>query len=388
MPELGEIYEMTRVVNGFAKERRVVGVHKSEVHKSDGLTFPDEWKRTTSGARLFAVSRGKELVLCLAGANTREGKALRDAAADAAGVEAPSEEDLVAMGVALPTLSAVFGGSNTAVSAVRFNAGMTGMWLVVPSQEEVPKHGHLVFEGDDGACLVFDDMRRLSRWYETVNPDLDAVFAKDRGPDPVKEPEAFAANIEAGRGKRAYKLPICQALLNQKYFNGVGNYLRAEILHRSGVSPFDALEDVLDSDKGPVVIRKCTEIPAEIIRLGLGIGYKPAAPKTQAFKDWLQVYGMLDSCRDKTKRTIWFDASIHTVPEQYQATLGQGKVLSIEKRAQPEAQDATQPKTKTSKVKTSKVKTKVKTKVKSKAKSASGGAVGKKRVLRKRKVNK
>lgn len=31
---------------------------------------------------------------------------------------------------------------------------------------------------------------------------------------------------------KAFDKPICEALLNQKFFNGIGNYLRAEILYR------------------------------------------------------------------------------------------------------------------------------------------------------------
>ena len=34
-------------------------------------------------------------------------------------------------------------------------------------------------------------------------------------------------------------------MLNQKYFNGIGNYLRAEILFRAGVRPFERSRDVL-----------------------------------------------------------------------------------------------------------------------------------------------
>lgn len=29
-----------------------------------------------------------------------------------------------------------------------------------------------------------------------------------------------------------FKKPICEVMLNQAYFNGIGNYLRAEILYR------------------------------------------------------------------------------------------------------------------------------------------------------------
>ena len=32
--------------------------------------------------------------------------------------------------------------------------------------------------------------------------------------------------------KSVFNKPICEVLLNQKYFNGIGNYLRAEILYR------------------------------------------------------------------------------------------------------------------------------------------------------------
>lgn len=36
---------------------------------------------------------------------------------------------------------------------------------------------------------------------------------------------------------KAFEQPICEALLDQRFFNGIGNYLRAEILHRSAGRP-------------------------------------------------------------------------------------------------------------------------------------------------------
>jgi hypothetical protein len=35
-----------------------------------------------------------------------------------------------------------------------------------------------------------------------------------------------------------FSRPVCEVLLNQQYFNGIGNYLRAEILFRAGIPPF------------------------------------------------------------------------------------------------------------------------------------------------------
>ena len=42
----------------------------------------------------------------------------------------------------------------------------------------------------------------------------------------------YRANILNNLDKNAFDQPICEVLLNQKYFNGIGNYLRAEILYR------------------------------------------------------------------------------------------------------------------------------------------------------------
>ena len=37
---------------------------------------------------------------------------------------------------------------------------------------------------------------------------------------------------------KAFDRPICEALLDQRFFNGIGNYLRAEILYRSVGRPW------------------------------------------------------------------------------------------------------------------------------------------------------
>ncbi len=85
--------------------------------------------------------------------------------------------------------------------------------------------------------------------------------------------QAFKANVLASRQKRVcrplfcfhmfffiiyflcvrffplqdFEVPICELLLNQRYFNGIGNYLRAEILCRAGVEPFSKSFAVLNN---------------------------------------------------------------------------------------------------------------------------------------------
>ena len=57
-------------------------------------------------------------------------------------------------------------------------------------------------------------------------------FSSNRGPDPVREYELFRKNILTNLHSKTFKKPICEVLNDQMYFNGIGNYLRAEILYR------------------------------------------------------------------------------------------------------------------------------------------------------------
>lgn len=74
--------------------------------------------------------------------------------------------------------------------------------------------------------LCFVDYRRFGRW------EVGADWGKERGPDPVWEYLAFRSNVMENLKSAAFNKPICEAMLNQKFFNGIGNYLRAEILYR------------------------------------------------------------------------------------------------------------------------------------------------------------
>lgn len=79
--------------------------------------------------------------------------------------------------------------------------------------------------------LSFVDYRRFGRW------EVGADWGPDRGPDPMWEYPAFRSNVLENLKSAAFNKPICEAMLNQKFFNGIGNYLRAEILYRFVVHP-------------------------------------------------------------------------------------------------------------------------------------------------------
>ncbi len=45
----------------------------------------------------------------------------------------------------------------------------------------------------------------------------------------------FREHVIGNLDKTVFNKPICEVMLDQKFFNGIGNYLRAEILYRCGV---------------------------------------------------------------------------------------------------------------------------------------------------------
>ncbi|TRY74074.1 hypothetical protein TCAL_06713 [Tigriopus californicus] len=188
---------------------------------------------------------------------------------------------------------------------VLFRFGMSGCFKFT-KLAELPKHAHLrFFTVDRKHVLSFVDYRRFGRW------EINGDWGKDRGPDAVREYQHVAFNK-----------PICEVLMNQKFFNGIGNYLRAEILFRGGVPPFDPAREVLESlsmkqdpsikikFEKPDILELCHTIQKEVLSLGGGKGYdvENNAEDQAVFMNWLQCYyqdGMTNLV-DSNKRTVWF----------------------------------------------------------------------------------
>lgn len=115
---------------------------------------------------------------------------------------------------------------------ILFRFGMSGKFNFTTSTS-IPKHAHLQFhtikeEGANGkGILSFVDTRRFGSWRV-----MGDGWGKERGPDIVREYKLFRTNILENLEDPAFGKAMCEIMLNQKYFNGVGNYLRAEILFR------------------------------------------------------------------------------------------------------------------------------------------------------------
>ena len=105
--------------------------------------------------------------------------------------------------------------------------------------------------------------------------------------------------------------------MNQKYFNGIGNYLRAEIIYKlDDVDPFQPARDAIMSDRGSDLLELCSQIPYEAYLLGGGNLYTWETPQgieihtsLGSWTDWMQCYGnpSMEKILDNIGRRFWFD---------------------------------------------------------------------------------
>lgn len=153
---------------------------------------------------------------------------------------------------------------------ILFRFGMSGTFKFAPADEEI-KHAHLSFFTQDDKprmALHFVDVRRFGSW------ELCDTWGSDRGPDPMFDYEKFRANILDHLSNKVFNKAICEVMLEQKFFNGIGNYLRSEIMYRAEVPPFTCARTVLEqvkdgsSQKSPDFLQLCHDVPKEVVDLG------------------------------------------------------------------------------------------------------------------------
>jgi endonuclease VIII-like 1 len=257
MPELAEVRLTADYVNRMVSEKTFSEVRKNPSHKGKLFEHPDSF-------RISAVSRGKEFKLLL--------------------------EHL--------------GGTEHLLMTM----GMSGYFKVTPTGEEI-KHSHLMFDAADGTTLSFVDVRRFGKW--SFND-----WNKLRGPDPVREYNVFVNHIMTNLLKRDFDKPLHEVLMNQKYFNGIGNYLRAEILYRLDINPFQPARDAILSPKVKELFELCRDIPNQAYLLGGGNLYTWETPQELemhtsigSWTDWMKCYGNKEMCSemDNIGRRFWFD---------------------------------------------------------------------------------
>jgi len=155
--------------------------------------------------------------------------------------------------------------------------GMTGKIWTAPAAFRPDKHDHLVLFHKNGA-LVFSDMRQFGlvrfdqgpeppEWWSSIAP---AVTSRD-----------FTQKKMDGFLKAHGKLPIKAALLLQKGFPGVGNWMADEILWRAKLNPHLRGAD-LKPTQSQALFKKLVWVCREAIRRIAADKKSPPRPRSLA----------------------------------------------------------------------------------------------------------
>ena len=259
MPEWAEVSLMTENFNRIVNDNLVVNVQKSPTSKVNFSLTESE----PLPARVQAYSRGKECKLSF------EHKA-----------------------------NGSFDFWNILV-----NFGMSGSWA--KSDVQWQRNSRLSLELSDGTYVEFVDPRKFGRFQITKQV---GSWGPNRGPDPVNEFHRFSENLNLNKGHRDFRKPLCEVLLNQKWFNGVGNYLRSTIIFDChDLNPFVPFQEISSQDLYRIALqtkRWCKKAH----ELGGAELYTWSNPNERSLrlKDVIYYKKGLN-CTDSLKRTFWFD---------------------------------------------------------------------------------
>lgn len=159
----------------------------------------------------------------------------------------------------------------------------------------------------DSQVLYLCDFTRFSqwRWSKTFDPN--------RSPDICIQHNEWRDHLYHSRKKDHLKKPVFEVIMDQRYFNGVGNFSRSEILCRTRCSPFMQFDELLESD----ILRTdffevCRDTLNDIARLG-GLQHEhwknPFGVDRNLFNKWVRCYNKYPKSyyqRDPQGRIFWF----------------------------------------------------------------------------------
>lgn len=180
---------------------------------------------------------------------------------------------------------------------------MEGKYLLFPDQVPENKHFHVFFELDNGATLVYQDVRKFGT-FEVLSPSyVAAYFAKKKlGPEPFAE--AFDEKVFEEQLAKSRK-PIKSALLDQTLVAGLGNIYVDEVLWASQVHP-ERLANQLTHQEATRVRKHSMAI----LQLAMEKGgstirtYRNALGEDGTMQDFLKVYGKTGQPCERCGRPI------------------------------------------------------------------------------------
>jgi formamidopyrimidine-DNA glycosylase len=133
---------------------------------------------------------------------------------------------------------------NVTYSAIMSSLGMTGNWSY-----KQKKHSRYLLRFEGNVDLYYSSPRPFgSNVYICTKEEGDIRFGKV-GPCLKLEREKITCDTWRDKIRCVSQdIQICKFLMEQKYFSGVGNYIKSEALYLSRIRPDRTLRSLLDSE--------------------------------------------------------------------------------------------------------------------------------------------
>ena len=264
MPELPEVEHVVRALRSVVVGRKIVA---SEVRLAKLIAplSPSTLNRRIRNARITGVSRrGKFILIELARDATHHSPRR------SAGI-LPAKRTQRAQSLIL---------------AVHLR--MTGKFVLLNTEDELPKHAHAIFYLDHDQRLVFRDQRQFGVMKLVVSSNLTQTKGiKELAPEPFGD--EFSLEYLRALLKRSQR-SLKTLLLDQTKVLGLGNIYAAEALFRARINPFKPANE-LAARRVPDLheaIREVLQFAVDHIRgsISLEEGFSYGA----AFERFWQVY--------------------------------------------------------------------------------------------------
>jgi formamidopyrimidine-DNA glycosylase len=210
MPELPEVEHVVRALRPAIVGRRILAT-EVKLPKLVAPSSPSLFNRKLKGRTISGVSRrGKYILIELEGNG-----ALPRGRADRGKYQKPDRKGGLVLAVHLR---------------------MTGKFVALSPDEDLPKHAHAIFYLDSERRLVFCDQRQFGVMKLVAREQvMNTKGISELAPEPFGENFSLAYLKETlGRSRRTLKT----LLLDQTRVLGLGNIYAAEALFRAGINPF------------------------------------------------------------------------------------------------------------------------------------------------------
>ncbi|HTG92497.1 MAG TPA: bifunctional DNA-formamidopyrimidine glycosylase/DNA-(apurinic or apyrimidinic site) lyase [Pyrinomonadaceae bacterium] len=141
---------------------------------------------------------------------------------------------------------------------------MTGKFVCLTGDDQLPPYAHVIFHLDDDRRLVFCDMRQFGRMRLIANRERLPKEILALAPEPLSDDfteQYFRTTLK--RSRRSLK----QLLLDQTRVLGLGNIYAAEALFLAGVNPMKA-SDGLSKARTDKLYRAVRDVLQEAIDAG------------------------------------------------------------------------------------------------------------------------